>query len=199
MLYNFVCACAAGVEMVTSWSVPPQTTLSHNGMSWLETVTRDFDSPHPSWNCSTTPETCEWPDHQCYTWSDRPCRCRSPLKNPDQWQADILCCFIQTHYFCVLGTRYLYVPWSRPQSCWLCRTPNMLSCLWMMTQISMWWQPLTDGASTSTLAMPKERWVSVSVAAFLIQHLFTSLRSKTAQVKEELCKLFVNDMQCYCC
>lgn len=122
------------------------------------------------------------------TWSDRPFRCWSPLKNfsylihPDQWQADILCWFIQTIYFCVLGTRYLYVPWSRPQSCWLCRTPNMLSCLWTMTQISMWWLPLTDGASTSTLATPKERWVSVSPAAFLIQHLFTSLRSKTAQV-----------------
>lgn len=57
-----ICVCAVGVEMATSWWVPPRITLCRSGTSWLETATRGSASPRPSSNCSTTPETCEWPD-----------------------------------------------------------------------------------------------------------------------------------------
>ena len=137
--------CVAGVETDTSWWAPPQTTSSHSGTSWLETVTRDSVSPHPSWNCSATPETCEWLGSIClYMWHVR-------------WLVG------KIQVVCVLGTRCWCVPWSPPRSYWLCQTPNTLSCLWMMTQTWMWWPPSTDGASSSTQATPKERSVSLVV------------------------------------
>lgn len=64
----------------------------------------------------------------------------------------------------VSGTRSWCVPWSRPQSCWLCQTANTLCCPWTTIRTWTWWQRSTGGASTSTPATPKERSASRGTA-----------------------------------
>lgn len=138
------CGCLAGVETATSSWARPQTTLFPSGTSWLETVTRGSASPPPSWSCSATPETCESFISIKYNKKSRSDYLQELTVSP------------------VPGTRSWCVPWSRPQSCWLCQTANTLFCLWMTTQTWMWWQLLTGGGSTSTPATLKERSVSQS-------------------------------------
>lgn len=66
---------------------------------------------------------------------------------------------LKTFLFVFEGTKCWCVPWNQPRSCWLCPTPNMLCCLWMMIRTWMWWQLSTGGGSTSTLATPREKLV----------------------------------------
>lgn len=90
----------------------------------------------------------------------------------------------------------------------------MLSCLWTTTQTWMWWQLLTGGGSTSTLAMPKERLVCLSIlgegsllcgSSWVFFRLFSLLKGFFGGVfpfpfetlNGSLC--FTNDVQCFLC
>lgn len=90
----------------------------------------------------------------------------------------------------------------------------MLSCPWTTTQTWMWWQLLTGGGSTSTLAMPKERLVCLSIlgegsllcgSSWVFFRLFSLLKGFFGGVfpfpfetlNGSLC--FTNDVQCFLC